>query len=382
MIENKVLIIDTTLRDGEQTPGLVFKISEKIEIVDYLCKCNIQEIEAGIPAIGINEINDIKTLINLNFPINMIGWCRAKINDIDTAFKSGLKRIHISFPVSNVLMEVFNFNEKTILNNLNILIKYAKKYCDFVSVGAQDAGRANFDFLKTFTSLAYENKADRIRVADTVGIMNPINVFSMIKELKDFVPINIEFHAHNDLGMATANSCIAVIAGANAVSVTVNGIGERAGNAALEETVMALETSFNVNTGINTKLLYSLSKLVSKYSYKVGFNKPITGKNIFTHESGIHTHALNIKKESYIPYQPQVIGRKKNTIVFGKHSGKKALNILLTKNNIILNDIDLLKVLDEIKKISASECRSVKKSEIISICNKLLNTYYKESKAC
>lgn len=318
-----IWLIDSTLRDGEQSPGVVFSRKTKENIAVMLAEAGIDELEVGTPAMGKSERQDIRAISKRNLPCRLTCWCRARIEDIEDAARCHTGSIHISFPVSTILMNALNKDEAWVLTQLRELLPHARSHFDFVSVGAQDATRADLPFLKTFARHAGLFGADRLRIADTVGIGTPFAITALLLEL---VPsageMPIEFHSHNDLGMATANALCAVQAGAAALSVTVNGLGERAGNAALEEVVMGLLLSGDKKCRVRPDRLLPLCTYVAEASRRpIPPGKPITGAMVFTHESGIHCHAMRRDLRSYEPFSGSLLGRSSKFVV-GKHSGK------------------------------------------------------------
>ncbi len=331
-----VRIVDTTLRDGEQAPGVVFTTQERIAIASALDVVGVDEIEAGIPAMGKSACRDIRQLSTLGLKCYLSSWCRAVKNDLILAARCHTPAVHISFPTSSVLLKTFDKDEAWVLNQLEALVKYAMTCFDRVSVGAQDATRTDGNFLKQFALLAFDAGAKSLRLADTVGMINPSMVIRLISTLKKAVPgLDLEFHGHNDLGMATANAVTAVDAGADALSVTVNGLGERAGNAPLEEVVMALFEIGGYKKKINTAGLSALCHTVSTASgIYIAPSKPITGENVFRHESGIHCDGLLKNKESYQLFNPEQVGKSDCEYIIGYHSGSSAIAHVLEKQGI------------------------------------------------
>lgn len=334
-----VHIIDTTLRDGEQAPGVVFTPSEKLAIASALADAGIDEIEAGIPAMGDQACADILKMMNLNLPCTLSCWCRAEKTDIMAAARCGTPAVHISFPASSVLLKVMDREEKWVLETLAELVPFARQYFDRVSVGAQDATRTRTGFLKRFAGLARDTGVVSLRLADTVGLISPAGTTRLVQDLKRAVPgIPLEFHGHNDLGMATANAVTAVEAGADALSVTVNGLGERAGNAPLEEVAMALFEMGGYESRIRIRRLAALCRLVSKTSgIPIHDTKPVVGQNAFRHESGIHCAGLLKDPAAYQAFQPEQIGRESMEFVIGAHSGSAAVRHALGDLGIVLD---------------------------------------------
>ncbi len=368
-------IIDTTLRDGEQAPGVVFSLEEKMEIARSLDELGIPELEIGTPAMGENEQNDIKTLTSQGFSFNSTCWCRATISDLEAAQKCGATRVNLSFPVSDIQLETLGKNRSWVGKTLPDIMNFATNHFEFVAVGAQDASRANPDFLNEYIHLSTFYGAKRVRIADTVGVLNPLSVQTLFHNLKNIFPdVDFEFHGHNDLGMATANHLVALQSGAQSVSLTVNGLGERAGNACLEEVVFALKYSCGYDFQFNGNLMVQLSKLVEKASdRKLALSKPVSGELVFSHESGIHCRSLKENPLSYQPFNPSEIGRE-TELVLGKHSGIGAVNEILQKQNIFLPKNELVALVARIKSVSCKLKRDLHFQEVYNlISNNSLN---------
>ena len=323
----KIQISDTTLRDGEQAPGVAFSRKQKLRIAEMLADIGVDELEIGIPAMGEEERTTIRALAGMKLDLRLLTWCRAKLTDIEMAAECNTSSVHISFPVSSILLKAMGKDHNWVLESLAGLIPFAAKYFDYVSIGAQDSFRADHIFLKRFYDLAYHCGAHRLRIADTVGTATPSKVTRLLENLlSGNVELPVEFHGHNDLGMATANALSAAEAGAKILSVTINGLGERAGNTPLEEIAMALSLHENLYCNIRTASLMNLCRFVSTVSArKIPESKPITGKAVFMHESGIHCAALLRDPLSYQPFLPQNTGQEGTRFVLGKHSGNRYL---------------------------------------------------------
>lgn len=368
-MKNNIYLIDTTLRDGEQAPGVVFNIEDKIKIASLLDKAGFKEIEAGTPAISDDEVSDIRTIVKQKFRFKTLAWCRAKKSDINKARIAGTNGVHISFPVSEIHLLAMGKDLLWVHRLMNDLIPYASEHFEYVSVGFQDASRCPFHVIKDFIGTASELNVSRVRIADTVGILNPFETFSLIKKIKSMYPgMPLEFHGHNDLGMATANTLAAFKGGADCASVTVNGLGERAGNTSFEEVLIALGISFKHKMPMDASVLSELSQLVSNISgIPLPYNKPVTGKMALTHETGIHTNLLLKDRKTYQLISASDIGRKESEFVFGKHSGKNALIDFLNKKNIRLADGKYIELSKKIKDRSKELKRALLINEIIEM---------------
>jgi homocitrate synthase NifV len=368
-------LIDTTLRDGEQAPGVVFLLKEKISICDLLDKAGIPEVEVGTPAIGRREVYDINAIVKHGFKFKTLAWCRGRIKDIEAAQKAGTNGVHISFPVSDIHLSALDKNRSWAIESMCELVKVARDKFEYVTIGAQDASRCDATFLGEFIAAAACLGVFRVRIADTVGILNPFSTFQLIKKIRRKHPsLALEFHGHNDLGMATANTITALKAGADYASVTVNGIGERAGNAALEEVVMALKISEKENIPINTQFLSQLSHLVSHASGKPLTDfKPVTGDMVLKHESGIHTRSLLRNRETYQIIKATDIGEEEHEFVFGKHSGKASVKAFFRKNQINITENMCASILEAIKERSHMLKRSISTDEVLTIHQELEN---------
>ena len=332
---NNIWLIDTTLRDGEQAPGVSFSPDERVLIAKMLAGAGVDELETGIPAMGAGVRKELSAINRLGLPCRVTGWCRAAKGDIEFADQCGFSSIHISFAVSERQLNAFGKDRNWVLNSIEEILPMACSRFSHVSVGAQDATRCDGDFLQEFMEKADEWGAYRIRIADTVGVSTPFDIFNLIRKIKSSTDVEIEFHGHNDLGMASANALSAAEAGASAVSVTVNGLGERSGNAPLEQVAVAFKLSERFNTAVDTAHLMNICNYVAEVSNRpIPPDKPVTGSGVFLHESGIHCAGLLKDPLSYQPFHPESVGRKGFGFVLGKQSGSHSIMHMLGKAGI------------------------------------------------
>ena len=347
---DEITIYDTTLRDGEQTPGVCFGKEEKIEIARKLDQLGLPQIEAGFPIVSEKEKDIIKTITSEGLNAEILGLTRTKKADIDAALDCdvdgiitfmGSSDIHLKHKMHKSREEVFDISMNA--------VEYAKDHGLFVAFSAEDATRTDVEFLKKAYNTADEYGADRVHIADTVGAITPDGMKYLMTELRKDVKIDIALHCHNDFGLAVINSITGLLYGANGLSTTVNGIGERAGNASLEETIMALKILYGKDLGFDTTHLAELSQLVSKAStLPIPYNKPVVGKNIFRHESGIHVDAVIEEPLTYEPYLPEIVGQKRR-LVLGKHSGCRAVKAKLDEFNLDYTDEELIEIVKKVK---------------------------------
>jgi homocitrate synthase NifV len=344
-------IVDTTLRDGEQTAGVSFSKKDKLVIAKNLDEAGVDVIEAGIPAMGIEEINRIRKIIELDFSATILTWNRLNIDDINKSILCGAKNVHISAPASDIqINKKLNKNRKWVLEKIKEVVSYSINKDLVVSIGAEDASRAELDYLLELFTIAKEYGATRVRYADTLGILDPFSTYENIKYIKDNIDIEIDFHGHNDFGMATANALSAYKAGSKYISCCINGLGERAGNAALEEIVMALKYILKCNTNFDIKKIQELSNIVEKASgRKIHESKPFVGKSVFSHESGIHVDGLMKDSNIYEFFPPNDLGRKRN-VILGKFSGVSSVIYKYNEIGIKINKEQATIILNIMKK--------------------------------
>ena len=349
---NHVRIFDTTLRDGEQTPGVALTSEDKLAIAKQLDKLGVDVIEAGFPVVSKGEMEAVKRIVKEKLKAEICGLARTIKEDIDADLKCDVDTIHVFIATSPIHREYkLHLTKQQVLENIEKSVEYAKNHGVTVEFSAEDATRTELPFLKEAYKVAVEAGADRINVPDTVGVITPKKMEMLIKELKKVVKVPISVHCHNDFGMAVANSIAAVEAGASQIHVTVNGLGERAGNTPLEEVVMALYSLYKGKIKINTKLIYETSKLVSKLTgLPIPSNKPIVGENAFTHESGIHVRGVVEIPATYEPISPELVGRK-TILVAGKHAGTRGIKKEVEELGFKPTEEQLKQILQKVKEI-------------------------------
>lgn len=371
-------LIDSTLRDGEQAPGVVFTLAEKMRIAQLLDEAGVPELEIGTPAMGVQEQNDIRALTNQGFGFKATAWARATMADLAACERAGVKRINISFPASDIQLAAMGKDAKWLFAQMATILPEASKRFGYVSVGAQDASRANKGVLDQLVMTAASYGANRIRLADTVGVMNPFSVRNLFDRYTCCLgDIDFEFHGHNDLGMATANTVAALAAGARCASVTVNGLGERCGNAPLEEVAAAWKYSFAGNLNIDLKKCVELSQYLELVSGRyVGLSKPISGDMAMSHESGVHTRCLVNNPLAYQPFDASDIG-KDTRFVIGKHSGTAGILHILTENQIPIDEEQCKGLLEVVKEASSARKGALSENELIGLAVRYL---HKQSK--
>ena len=346
-----ITIYDTTLRDGEQTPGVCFSIDEKLEIARKLDQFKIHQIEAGFPIVSEKEKESVKSIANEGLDATILGLTRTKPEDIDAALDCDVDGVITFVGTSDIHLDhKMHITRQDAINLCETAVDYAKDHGLFVAFSAEDATRTDIEFLKRIYTKAEECGADRVHIADTTGAITPQGIDYLVRELTNDLKLDSAVHLHNDFGLAVINSIVGVLAGAKAVSTTVNGIGERAGNASLEELIMAMKILYGKDYGFKTKYIKELSDLVSRASgLPIPYNKPVVGNNIFRHESGIHVDAVIEEPLCYEPYLPELVGQKRQ-LVLGKHSGCRAVRAKLNECELDVSDDELIEIVRQVKK--------------------------------
>ncbi len=361
----RIKIFDTTLRDGEQSPGSSMNLQEKLKVARQLERLRVDIIEAGFAIASPGDFKAVKAVADEIKECSVASLARALTKDVDAAWEAikgaASPRIHTFLATSDLHMQYkLRMTEEEVLAQAATIVKYAKQYCADVEFSAEDASRSNREFLYRVLEAVIAAGATTVNIPDTVGYANPEEFGQLISDIRNNVKnidrVDIAVHCHDDLGLAVGNSLAAIVAGATQVECTVNGIGERAGNAALEEIVMILETRkdyYPYYTNIDTKQIYRISRLVSSITgVRVQPNKAIVGENAFAHESGIHQHGMLAHKGTYEIMTPESIGLSDNTMVLGKHSGKHAFEDRIRELGYVLAEDELDDAFQQFKELA------------------------------
>lgn len=361
-----IKIDDTTLRDGEQTAGVVFANEEKIHIAKMLDKIGVHQIESGIPAMGGDEKAAIKKIASLGLGCSILGWNRAVKSDIDASVECGVDAVAISLSSSDIHIEhKLRKSREWVLESVKTCVDYAKGFNLYVSVNAEDASRSDMEFLLSFARTARDTGADRLRYCDTLGILDPFETFIRVKTIIDIVGIDVEMHTHNDFGMAIANAIAGIKAGATYVNTTINGLGERAGNAAFEELVMALKYIESVDMGFNTTHLRSLSEYVAKASGRIlPAWKPIVGGNLFVYETESKASGVMANPRTYELFSEDEVGLERK-IILGKYSGPNTIIYKLNELGIKISRKEAEEFAEIIRDKTTATKRALFDSEIV-----------------
>ncbi|MGB9853284.1 MAG: 2-isopropylmalate synthase [Candidatus Bathyarchaeales archaeon] len=375
-----IRIFDTTLRDGEQTPGVSLSIDEKLEIARQLDMLRVDVIEAGSPMSSEGEKEAVKAIAKAGLKAEICGLARTTKEDIDAAIQCDVDSVHTFISASDIqIKHALNLTREQVLKSAVEAIEYVKDHGLVCEFSPMDATRANMDFLREICKAAEEAGADRINIPDTVGVMTPWSMRKLIEDLKTVVKVPLSVHCHDDFGMAVANSLAGVEAGATQVHVTVNGIGERAGNAALEEVVMAIHALYKYKTGINASLLYSTSKLVSRLTgIPVQPNKAIVGENAFSHKSGIHTRGVTVEPLTFEPITPELVGRKRR-FEAGKLAGKQGIKAQLEEAGIHPDKEQLKTIVKRVKELG-DKGKIVTDADLMAIARAVMGEVVAEEK--
>ncbi|MFG2994492.1 hypothetical protein ACGFZK_35215 [Streptomyces sp. NPDC048257] len=368
----RILVCDTTLRDGEQTCGVAFRVEEKVRIARLLDEMGVDCIDAGFPASSQADQDAVRGIAALGLNARVVAFCRPNRGEIDLARACGADSVYTFVPTSDVHMRVkFGGADRAVRDRLKREmadgITYAKDLGLFVGCGAEDATRTAYDYLEEVLLLAQESGADLVGVADTVGSTTPDAFRTLISRLRSRIHVTLSLHCHNDFGLATANTVAGILGGADEVQCTVNGLGERAGNASLEEVTVALTQLYGFDANVDLSRLRPMSELIAGLSgIEVSPMKPIVGGNAFSHESGLHVSSVMKDSTAYEPLRPELVGHTRR-IVMGKHSGKGIISHVLDAHGLPYDDEVLGSVLRQVKEVSVLSKSSVTEAQVVEI---------------
>jgi homocitrate synthase NifV len=363
-----IQLVDNTLRDGEQSPGVMFSGKEKLTIAYLLADSGIKHIEAGCPAVCEEERQSMKLLAKSGIDATLYSWNRAKKEDLELSFKCGINNLVISMPVSDqMITKKLKKNRNYVMDHFIKIVEFAVANEAQVICGLEDASRADLTFLKDLCRQLEKSGADRIRISDTLGTLYPEKTTLLIGEIRSAIKIPIEFHGHNNFGLANANSISAYLAGAEYIDTSILGIGDGCGITPLEEFVSAAEFILKVNTGVN---IAGLKSLADTLQIALGLElwpwKPVLGKNNYTHESGIHIDGLLKDPENYEIFSPEIFGIRRK-FVLGKHSGKHAVEYYCKTLGLETSEINLEYLTNMIKEKTIAKKDTLTVDEIREI---------------
>jgi 2-isopropylmalate synthase len=376
-----IRIFDTTLRDGEQTPGVSLTPDEKLAIARQVARLGADVIEAGFPISSEGEAEGVKLIAKEGLSSDICALARCNTQDIDVALQCDVGHVHVFIATSDLhLQHKLRLSRGEALEKATKAVSYAKEHGLVVEFSAEDATRSNLEYLGRVFKSVCEAGADRINIPDTVGVASPATMRRIVVSVRQAIGRPVSVHCHDDFGLAVANSLAGIEAGATQAHVTVNGIGERAGNASLEELVMALHQLAGKKTRIDTTLLYETSRLVAKTTgVVVQPNKAVVGDNAFAHESGIHTHGVSAQASTYEPFDPGLVGRKR-LFQAGKHAGAHGLAAQLAELGLSPTAEELDRVMSKVKDL-ADKGKTVTDADLFAIAETVIGAFPADSNA-
>ena len=378
ILSKEIVIYDSTLRDGEQMPGVSFSMEQKLSIARKLDEIGVPEIEAGFPAVSRSEQKTVKMIKNEGLNAKILVLSRLRKDDIDAAINTDADMVLLFIASSPLHLKYkLHLSEDDIKDKVVESVEYAKSHGIVPSFSTEDSTRTPLCFLEELVKLAYDTGAKRIGFTDTVGCATPQTIKYLFSHMRKIVPTPFSAHLHNDFGLGLINAITALFSGANHICTTINGWGERAGNVPLEQLVIALKVLYNVDLGVDTEQLTNLSQMISEYTgISIPKTQPFVGDNIFTHESGIHVAAILENPFTYEPISPSLVGNNRRLVV-GKHSGKHIIKQILNENKIVADEKLINDLTSEVKMLGEKN-GAVSTDQIIDIVNKKTEVYKDE----
>jgi homocitrate synthase NifV len=363
-----IVLEDTTLRDGEQTPGIAFSKETKIAIHDALVAAGVRWIEVGIPAMGGEELDTHRELLARGSDAVLMAWNRGVLEDVKLSLDVGFTAVHIGLPASDLHLDKSVHRDRGwLLDTARTLVAYAKDRGAFVSISAEDVGRADIRFVQEYAAVVAEAGADRLRLSDTVGVLRPDTYAARVRAVREAADIDLQTHAHNDFGLGVANTLAGLEAGARYFHVTVNGIGERAGMADMAQVVVTLHRLYGYDLGIDPAQLRSLSRLVATASRRpVPPNQPVVGDGIFAHESGIHVKGMLSDAGTFEPFGPELVQGERRYVI-GKHSGRALLQQVLGQAGIEATADELARTLVQVRAAAIRAGGEISAEELVKL---------------
>ncbi|CEP35302.1 MULTISPECIES: homocitrate synthase/isopropylmalate synthase family protein [unclassified Halomonas] len=372
MMRHDIILEDTSLRDGEQAPGVAFSKEVKLQLFNKLIEAGVKWIEPGIPAMGGEEVETLKEMLERRDEVTLIGWNRGIKEDIAFSIDLGFKAVHIGLPTStNHLKGSIGKDRVWLIEKVSDLIKYAKDRGVFVSISAEDVGRTEIPFLQEYAIAITEAGADRLRLSDTIGILGPEEYARRVDAVGQVSSIDTQCHCHNDFGLAVANTISGLRAGARYFHVCVNAMGERAGMPDMAQMVLALKHLYGRDLGMDTTKLKELSEQVAVASKQpIPAWQPVVGDNVFAHESGIHVNGMLKDTSTFEPFTPEEVGNKRRYVI-GKHSGRATLRSVLEQNSITIREEVLSACLARVRTESTRQGSQIEPAQLLSLYREL-----------
>jgi len=364
----RIILEDTTLRDGEQAPGVAFSEAQKLEILDAMVAAGIRWVEVGIPAMGGDELRTLEVMLERRYEANLIAWNRGKPEDIAQSLSLGFRHIHIGLPTSAIHLKSSVGKDRVwLLERASTMVKMCKDAGAFVSISAEDVGRTEKGFLQEYACTVAEAGADRLRLSDTIGTLSPAQYGAIVKSVAEVSSIATQCHCHNDFGLAVANTLAGLEAGATYFHSCVNGMGERAGMPDIASMLMSLRHFHGVDLGVDLTRLKQLSDLVARHSRQKCMPwHPVVGDNVFAHESGIHSKGMLSDTRTFEPFPPEWVGGTRRYVI-GKHTGGAAIRHVLAEHGCDPDPAVIDRVLQDVRALSTRQSREVHPDELVEI---------------